>query len=329
MMKDQFGREIEYLRISVTDRCNLRCRYCMPETGVIPLQHAEILSYEEMLRITAQLSRLGIRKVRVTGGEPLVRIGIVDFVRRLKAVPGIEQVMLTTNGVKLAELARPLQEAGLDGVNLSLDTLDRLDYAGLTRRDLFSEVWEGLQATLVLGMPVKLNCVPLAGCNESALPALAALTKAYALDVRFIELMPVGCAGMSGLQGIPMQQVKERIEAAFGVLLPMPMLDSSAGPAKYYRLPGFAGRIGFIDAMEHKFCASCNRVRLTADGFLKLCLNARAGLDVKALLRTGETDDQMLYECLQQAIYQKPQEHFFAYGQQEDKDSRRMYQVGG
>ena len=327
-MKDQFGRKIEYLRISITDRCNLRCRYCMPETGVAALRHEDILSYEEILRAAAQMAKLGIRKVRVTGGEPLVRIGAVEFVRCLKSIDGIEKVVLTTNGVRLAELAAPLQQAGLDGVNLSLDTLDRQVFAGITRRDRLPEVYAGMQEALRLGLPLKLNCVPLQGIQEEALTGLAELAREHRLDVRFIELMPIGCARTAGLQGMPMQKVRSLLEHYLGAMLPVPETDSSAGPAQYYRLPGFAGRIGFIDAVGHKFCSGCNRVRLTADGFLKLCLNARFGLDVRQLLRSG-AGDEALYDALRDAVYQKPQEHFFADGHYQAKDNRRMYQVGG
>ena len=328
-MKDQYGRTIEYARISVTDRCSLRCRYCMPAEGVQPMQHADILTYEELLRIAAALARLGVQKVRVTGGEPLVRRGIVNFVHELKALPGIRNVMLTTNGVALPELVGPLIAAGLDGVNLSLDTLDAGEFASITRCNQFTAVQQGLFKLLDSGCPeVKVNVVPIAGVNEDALLALAALARDYPLSVRFIELMPIGCAADSGYHGIPSDQVKNKLEEAYGIMQPQSPVHGIHGPAVYYTLPGFCGRIGFIDALEHKFCSSCNRVRVTASGFLKLCLNSSAGVDLRSLLRSG-ADDDILYGEMQKAIYQKPAEHFFYKADNRMKDTRRMYEVGG
>ena len=328
-MKDQHGRKIEYARISVTDRCSLRCRYCMPAEGVQPMQHADILSYEELLRIAAALARLGVQKVRVTGGEPLVRRGIVDFVRELKVLPGIRKVVLTTNGVALPELAEPLVAAGLDGVNMSLDTLDAAEFASITRCDRLAEVREGLFRLLDCGCPeVKLNVVPIAGVNEDSLLSLAALAKEYPLSVRFIELMPIGCAAASGYRGIPSAKVRSMLEQAYGTMVPQLPSQEVHGPAAYYALPGFRGRLGFIDALEHKFCSSCNRVRVTASGFLKLCLNSTSGIDLRSLLRGG-ADDDTLYGEMQKAIYKKPAEHFFDKTDNKMKDTRRMYEVGG
>ena len=328
-MKDQYGRKIEYARISVTDRCSLRCRYCMPAEGVQPMQHADILSYEELLRIAAALARLGVQKVRVTGGEPLVRRGIVDFVRELKVLPGIRKVVLTTNGVALPELAEPLVAAGLDGVNMSLDTLDAAEFASITRCDRLAEVREGLFRLLDCGCPeVKLNVVPIAGVNEDSLLSLAALAKEYPLSVRFIELMPIGCAAASGYRGIPSASVRSMLEQTYGAMVPQLPPQEIHGPAVYYALPGFRGRLGFIDALEHKFCSSCNRVRVTASGFLKLCLNSSAGIDLRSLLRGG-ADDDTLYGEMQRAIYRKPVEHFFYKPDNKMKDTRKMYEVGG
>ena len=328
-MKDQYGRKIEYARLSITDRCSLRCRYCMPADGVEPMAHAEVLSYEELLRIARALAALGVKKLRVTGGEPLVRRGIVDFVRELKALPGIEKVVITTNGVALPELAGPLMAAGLDGVNMSLDTLDPQVFASITRRDALARVLDGLRQLLASGCPeVKLNVVPIRGVNEKALTALAGLAQEQPIQVRFIELMPIGCAAASGYRGIPTDEVKRQLTAAYGRLVPHLPAQGVCGPAVYYSLPGFAGRIGFIDAIEHKFCQNCNRVRVTASGFLKLCLNSSAGLDLRALLRGG-VDDAALAAAMEQAIYQKPAEHFFFRKDNTMKDTRKMYEVGG
>ena len=325
-MKDQFGREIEYARISVTDRCNLRCRYCMPECGVKKIPHAEILTLEEVLRVAEIFSRLGIRKIRLTGGEPLLRKNLSTLVRELKNLSGIEQVTLTTNGVLLKNFAPELIAAGLDGVNLSLDTLDENIFADLTRRKLFGKVLEGLQ-TLDKNLSVKINCVPLRGVNDGEILRLAALAEKNFIKVRFIELMPIGCAWESGLRGIPTAEIFSKLEKTFGQLVPVREKNSLQGPAKYFQPKNFVGQIGFIDALEHKFCGSCNRVRLTAEGFLKTCLSFDAGLDVKKLLRAGVGDEE-LSEKISDAIYHKPREHFFD-GDKKFRDKRQMYQVGG
>ena len=330
-MLDRFHRKIEYVRISVTDRCNLRCRYCIPEQGVTKLPHRAILSYEEILRLATVLAGLGIRKIRLTGGEPLVRPGIVELVRKLKAVEGIEQVKLTTNGVLLASMVDELMAAGLDGVNLSLDTVDEGIFAHLTRRPFLHHVRMGLERLLESGCKdIKLNCVPIRGINETDIVPLAAFAKEYPIKVRFIELMPIGCAFAEGYEGLPMGQVKSRLETAYGPLKPLQKLNGSLqGPAEYASLHGFLGQVGFIDAIGHRFCSSCNRVRLTAEGFLKLCLHSRAGLDVRSLLRSGCSEDELQW-AVRQAIYGKPKEHSFLDEQEADvRDTRLMYQVGG
>ena len=331
-MQDQFQRKIEYLRISVTDCCNLRCRYCMPAHGVKKLRHEDVLSYEEILRDVEALAALGIRKVRLTGGEPLVRRGIVHLVRGLKEIPGIETVALTTNGVLLGAMLDELVDAGLDAVNLSLDTLDGGRFLSITRRPLFGAVMETLERlTRETRLDVKMNCVPIAGVNDDEITALAAIARDYPIKMRFIELMPIGCARTEGYRGVPMNEVRARLREAFGALLPVSETHRRGavptGPAAYVRPAGFAGALGFIDAMEHKFCDTCNRVRLTAEGFLKLCLYSNAGLDTRALLRGGATDAE-LRACIAHAVRQKPEEHYFEMDS-ETRDRRAMYQVGG
>ncbi|MBR1579991.1 MAG: GTP 3',8-cyclase MoaA [Selenomonadaceae bacterium] len=324
-MIDRFNRRIEYVRVSLTDRCNLRCRYCMPESGVTKLAHSEILTYEEVLRVIRLLARLGIKKVRLTGGEPLIRMGIVDLIRSIKNLDGIERVVMTTNGVRLASMAEQLIDAGLDGINLSLDTLDGKIFQAISRRDCFDRVLEGLNKILSLGMrDVKLNCVPLAEINDDV-DDLIELIRDRDVKLRFIELMPIGLA--RDFKGLPLSTLRDRIEQKFGRLMPIDSTEAQAGPAKYFRLNGFVGAIGFIDALEDKFCSTCNRVRLTAEGFLKLCLSAPAGLDVKRLMRGGLDDEQLMLR-LSSAIYNKPLEHAFD-GAIELNDRRRMYQVGG
>lgn len=329
-MRDCFQRNIEYVRISVTDLCNLRCRYCMPEHGVKKLRHGDVLTYEEILRVVRALAQLGIRKVRLTGGEPLIRPGIVDFVRRIKGVQGIEHVAMTTNGVLLSSMAEQLKDAGLDSVNVSVDTLREEAFAFLTRRALLPSVREGLEALFSAGFEdIKLNCVPIAGVNEEDIVQLAGLARQYDVKVRFIELMPVGCGFEAGLHGIPMDEVRNRLSEEYGALLPVERSSSLQGPAEYVCMSGFRGQVGFIDALGHKFCAACNRVRLTAGGFLKLCLYAGTGLDVRVLLRSGAEDGD-LAKALARAIRRKPKAHsFLEESGEEVRDARYMYQVGG
>ncbi len=329
-MFDRYQRKIEYVRISLTDRCNLRCRYCMPEEGVEKLRHEDILRFDEIVRIVRALASLGVRKVRLTGGEPLIRRNIVELVREIHAVPGIETIAMTTNGVMLADMAEDLVQAGLTGINISLDTLKAASFTALTRRPFFTRVEDGIEAIAATGLKdVKFNCVPIAGVNEEELPDLVArFTRERPWKFRFIELMPIGCAYEAGFTGVPMAEVRSRLEASFGPLRPVLPEHGVHGPAVYYQAAGFAGQSGCLDAMELLFWSSCTRVRLTAEGFLKLCLNARTGVDLRHLLRSGMSDEE-LRQALQQAIYCKPQEHHFKAASYEEKDSRAMYQVGG
>lgn len=325
-MIDRFGRRIEYARISVTDRCNLRCRYCMPECGVKKIPQEEILSFEEILCVVKIFARLGIKKIRLTGGEPLLRKNLHALIREIKLIDGIAQVTLTTNGVLLEKFATNLILAGLDGVNISVDTLNEKTFSDLTRRKLFENVMRGLKILIGVGKKIKVNCVPLRGVNENDILKLAELARENFVDVRFIELMPIGCAVNSNLEGIPTAEIFLLLEKNFGKLYPVEK-NFLQGPAEYFRAKNFIGRIGFIDALEHKFCADCNRIRLTAEGFLKPCLNFATGLDVKKLLRTG-VDDEKIFAAIEQTIYHKPREHFFN-TTLKNFDERKMYQIGG
>ena len=323
-MVDGQGRAIRYLRVSVTDRCNLRCRYCMPESGVDWVPHGRVLTYEQMARLVGLCAGLGVEKVRLTGGEPLVRRGLSALVRMVKDTPGIRQVCLTTNGVLLPEQLPALLEAGLDGVNLSLDTLDRGQYAALTRRDELPRALEGLEAALAApGLTVKLNCVPLAD-NEDQWVPLAALARDRDLAVRFIELMPIGLG--RGLPGRSEAQVLAKLEAAFGPLRPLEA--PPGGPARYGTFPGFQGRVGFISAMTHPFCAACDRVRLTASGFLKTCLQYQTGVDLRALLEAG-AGDSALRAAILEAVRQKPACHHFGGAPAPGDEGHTMNQIGG
>ena len=279
-MKDSLGRTIDYLRVSVTDRCNLRCRYCMPEEGVEWLPHEDILSYEDILRLAAIFARLGVEKVRLTGGEPLARKGLAALVAGLRAIDGIQEVAVTTNGTLLEEQLPGLLAAGLTGVNISLDTLNERTFRQITRREGVGRTVKAIDTCLAAGLPVKVNCVPIA--PEEELVELAGLAKGRSLAVRFIELMPIGLG--KDLCGRSEDELRALLERAYGPLVPFEGRLGS-GPSRYVSPPGFQGQIGFISSLSHQFCHRCNRVRLTADGFLKLCLNHRAGLDLRKLLR--------------------------------------------
>ena len=326
-MQDQYGREIDYVRISITDRCNLRCTYCMPEDGIADYtSHTAILSYEEILRVAKSLAKLGIKKIKLTGGEPLVRLGCIDLVRELKAIEGIEQVTITTNGVLLAELAEDLIQAGIDGINVSLDTVEREIFAQITRRDYFDKVMAGIEKVKSLDYGnLKINCVPIAQFNKSELVKLAAQAKDYPLSVRFIELMPIGLA--KEFTAVSKEDIMAMLTEAFGEMIPYEGTLGN-GPAEYYSLPDFKGHIGFIGAIHNKFCGQCNRIRLTSGGFLKLCLNQNKGGDLLPLIR-GNAGDEELTEAMRNIIYQKPLAHHFYEEDQNDTDSRQMFQVGG
>ena len=325
-MFDRYQREIHYLRLSVTDLCNLRCRYCMPD-GVEKLEREAMLTYEEFLRLAALFARCGIDTVRVTGGEPLVRKNVAQLVAGLKATPGIRRVTLTTNAVLLAEQLPALLDAGLDSVNISLDTLRPEVFRQITARDDFAAVQAGLQAVLESGLPVKLNCVPQAGVNEGELEALAALAKDNAMQVRFIEMMPIGYgAAMPCISG---PELRARFARRWPELAPLSAAQEHAlgdGPAVYYTVPGWQGSIGFIAAMHGKFCASCNRVRLTSQGFLRPCLASETGCDLRALLRSG-ADDAQLLAAIRETIWAKPREHHF--NDSSMPATRGMYRIGG
>ena len=322
-MFDRYQREIHYLRLSVTDLCNLRCRYCMPD-GVEKLEREAVLTYEEFLRLAALFAQCGIDTVRVTGGEPLVRKNVAQLVAGLKATPGIRRVTLTTNAVLLAEQLPALLDAGLDSANISLDTLRPEVFRQITARDDFAAVQAGLQAALESGLPVKLNCVPQAGVNEGELEALAALAKDNAMQVRFIEMMPIGYgAAMPCVSG---PELWARFANRWPELHPVEGTTFGNGPAVYYTVPGWKGSIGFIAAVHGKFCASCNRVRLTSQGFLRPCLASETGCDLRALLRGG-ADDARLRTAIRETIWSKPREHHF-----EDRcmpATRSMYRIGG
>ncbi|MEI3377418.1 MAG: GTP 3',8-cyclase MoaA [Coriobacteriales bacterium] len=334
-MKDNYGRRIDYLRISLTDRCNLRCIYCMPEEGVPFKPHESMLRIEEIVDFTRRAAQAGIRRVRLTGGEPLIRKGVVDLIREIAAIPGIEDISLTTNGILLPKMAADLRDAGLTRVNISLDTLDPAQFTYVTRLGKIEDVFAGIDAALENGFdPVKINAVAVRSLDQDFF-GFAKLSLDRPLHVRFIEYMPVGessggtGAGWTEDDIIPANEIIERINegaiaAGIGPLEPVDEgeLPSGAGPAIYYRLPGAKGTVGFISAMSNHFCSSCNRLRLTADGKIRPCLFSDREIDVMEAIRS---DDPQAVDCaIEEAIGIKPDEHH-----EERGTERRMSQIGG
>ena len=314
-MRDAYGRRIDYLRLSVTDLCNYRCIYCMPDSGVAKKEHAEILSVEECVDVAAQAVRCGVRKVRVTGGEPLVRRGILDICRGVAAIDGVEELCLTTNGSLLREFARPLREAGVDRLNVSLDTLRPERFASLTRRGSLNDVLEGVDAALRAGFGrLKFNVVLIGGVNDDEIPDFVALTRERPVEVRFIELMPVGeCADWDRSRFIEAQRVLE--------VCPELMPLEAEGVTARYGVPGYAGVVGLIRPLSHKFCADCNRIRVTADGRLKPCLHSAEEILLKGL--RGEA----LFRAIRDGILQKPLQHEME--RLGSQSARPMNRIGG
>ncbi|MFP4476332.1 MAG: GTP 3',8-cyclase MoaA [Desulfatibacillaceae bacterium] len=304
---DRFDRKITYLRVSVTDRCNLRCFYCTPVRNYTPLPHDEILSYEEILSVIRAGADLGIRKVRVTGGEPLVRKGVADLISGITNLTAIEDLGLTTNGVLLGSLAPALYEAGLRRVNISLDTLRPDTFHRITGRDLHRHVMAGIDAALATGFnPVKLNVVPVRGLNDTELEDLARLTLDRPLVVRFIEFMPTGgVAGWTPDRFIPWEEMRDRVVKNIGPLSPVANPTDLDGPAMRFRFPEAPGEIGFITSVTRHFCDQCNRMRLTSDGKLRPCLFSDVEVDARQALRPA-SDPGAVRAAFAEAIRAKP-----------------------
>ncbi|MDO4489667.1 MAG: GTP 3',8-cyclase MoaA [Lachnospiraceae bacterium] len=317
-MIDRFGRSISYLRISVTDLCNLRCRYCMPEEGICKKEHQQMLSEEEMVTAVQAAASLGISKVRITGGEPLIKNNIVSICRNISEIEGIQEVCVTTNGLLLPELAGPLVEAGVQRVNLSLDTLDPEKFGYITRRGSLEQFWKGFNAALEAGFrKIKLNTVLIGGFNDTEIRELSELTLKYPVDVRFIELMPMAGSREFGAEAfIPYSRVLEEMKEAE----PVPY-DHSV--AKLYRLPGAKGNIGLISPVSAHFCGDCNRIRLTADGKIKPCLHSSDEYSLKGLSLEG------MREVLEKAILAKPGWHGELDAVHRSRAGRFMNQIGG
>jgi cyclic pyranopterin phosphate synthase len=301
---DSYGRTVDYLRLSVTDRCNLRCVYCMPAGGIRLLPPSEILSWDELYRVVRVAVSLGVRKVRLTGGEPLVRGGIVEFTARLSALPGIEDLALTTNGVGLPEHAAALRAAGLRRVNVSLDTLRPERYAEITRRDLLPKALEGIDAALAAGLaPVKINVVLLHGLPGEEVDDFLAMAREKAVEIRFIERMPIGCSASEAF--VSADGVRGRILSLPGAR--EAGRDPSSAAVRY-EVPGFAGSLGVISPVSHRFCSSCNRLRLTARGALRNCLFGPETVDLLAPLRSGAPDEEIA-RLFRLAVATKPEGH--------------------
>lgn len=314
-MTDSYGRTVDYLRLSVTDLCNYRCRYCMPAEGVEKRQHHEILTVEECIEIGRAAVDCGIRKIRLTGGEPLVRRGILEICRGLREIPGLKELCLTTNGSLLSRMAEPLRQAGVDRLNISLDTLRPDRFSAMTRLGSLSEALEGIAAAESAGFQnLKLDSVLIGGFNDDEIGDFAALTMDHPWEVRFIELMPIGpCAGWDAACFLPSDAVTERLPS----LLPI----EAKGVARRFHLPGAKGTIGLISPISHDFCSQCSRIRITADGKLKSCLHSRTELRLKGL------HGDALNDAIRQGILQKPSRHHLA---ERSSDTRRtMNQIGG
>lgn len=321
-MKDRLERNINYMRISITDRCNLRCKYCMPDP-VADISHGDILRFEEILQITDVAVQLGIDRFKITGGEPLVRKGAAEFVEKLKKQPGVQCVTLTTNGIYLVEALPALKKAGIDGINISLDALDAQCYRDITGKDGLEQVLESIGKCVEYKIPTKINAVMLEQ-NRGQWNQLAMLAENMPVDVRFIELMPIGYGKyMSGIDGDAiLKQLKSQYEDLHYV-------DEKRGngPAIYYRSKYLQGRIGLIRANSHQFCDTCNRVRLTSDGMMKPCLCYEEGVNLRDLLRS-QISQEALKQAIQRVIYQKPAAHCFA--QKEDiTEHKLMSSIGG
>ncbi|MBU4259100.1 MAG: GTP 3',8-cyclase MoaA [Proteobacteria bacterium] len=324
---DHYNRRISYLRVSVTDRCNLRCIYCLPVKDLRLLDHAEILSYEEILEVVIAGTECGIRKVRLTGGEPLARRNFVQFVASVCRIPKLEDVSITTNGVLLKERAKEIFDAGVHRINISLDTLHRLKYAKITGYNCFDEVWEGLKEAEAVGFsPIKINVVAIRGLNDDEFPRLAELSVKKPYHVRFIEYMSIGHDSQwKPEKYISSDEIKSKLKC-IGPLHRIPRATHD-GPAERYRFESARGEIGFISVLSHRFCPTCNRLRLTADGKLRPCLFADNEVDVKTPIRNRCTR-QDLKELFRKTIAKKPRQHHTKIPDSRDC-LRPMYAIGG
>jgi len=335
-VKDVFGRKIDYLRISITDRCNLRCIYCMAPEGLRPFKHKDILNYEEIVRIVKIATSLGVKKIRITGGEPLARKNITYLISTLRAIDGIENISLTTNGVLLERFADELVRAGLNRVNVSLDSLRPDRYTEITRGGSVDVVLKGIERAEKAGLkPVRINMIAIRGFNDDEIEDFARMTLVKSYQIRFIEFMPIGARGLwSPEKYIPIDKIKS-IVGRIGTLTPVKIRKS--GPARYFRFEGAHGVVGFINAVSHQFCSECNRIRLTADGKLRPCLFSETEIDLKTPLRNRASDAE-IEKLIRLSIKVKPEKHnigcrdgtaFLSVGGGSDSVGRPMSRIGG
>lgn len=325
-MLDLYGRNIDYLRISITDKCNFRCKYCMPEDRVDTLMNNEILTFNEIIKICKSASELGIQKIKITGGEPLLRDDVTDLIKSIKGLPLVKNVTLTTNGVFLYDKIHKLKSSGIDSINVSLDTLIKDKFNDITRRDKFDEVIRGIKEAVKVGIKIKINSVPIRNFNFDEIANIAAISKEKNIDVRFIEMMPIGQG--ESFKGISSREILDILEKKYGKFHELEG-DNGNGPALYYKNEQFKGNIGFISAVSNEFCENCNRIRITADGFLKPCLCYGTGIDLKSLIRNGINEKELI-DAIRKGILSKPEKHEF---NKEKKSSnieiKKMSQIGG
>ncbi|CQR70884.1 Cyclic pyranopterin monophosphate synthase [Sporomusa ovata DSM 2662] len=326
-MIDSYARNIDYLRVSVTNRCNLRCKYCMPEEGIEDLGHDNILSLEEIAHLVRVAARIGIQKVRLTGGEPLVRRNITKLIADIAQIPKINDIAITTNGMLFADMAEELKAAGLTRVNFSLDSLDEDKFKYITSRGSLSEVVRSISKALELGMvPIKINTVVMKGINDDEILDFVELAKKMPLHVRFIEFMPVGDIPFYKTDRVvTVSEIRERIEQKYELYKGANVQGN--GPAKSYQIRGGMGSVGFISAMSDHFCGECNRIRMTADGKLRSCLFGKQEINVKLALQ-NHASDEIIAELFSKAIREKPNRHHMNEGWGAD-NKRKMYQIGG
>lgn len=323
-MNDNRGRKIDYLRISVTDRCNLRCRYCMPEEGTELFSHDEMLSLEELVQVCSCAAELGISRIKLTGGEPLVRKNVVWLVEQIRGIPGIEDITMTSNGILLAEMAGDLKQAGISCVNVSLDTLDAKRFAMITRRDSYEAVMQGIRSAKAAGLEVKINCAVMEGFQETDVLEFAEFSVHNGIPVRFIEMMPIG-QGKS-FTALDNDRLLEVLKRRYQDVVPV-VKQMGNGPAVYYAFADGKGCVGFISAVHHRFCGQCNRVRLTSDGYLKLCLAHEDGVNLRDVIRSG-CGDGRLKAVMAESIGRKPEGHLFGSGNKEET-CINMNRIGG
>ena len=326
---DSYGRKIDYLRISITDHCNLKCCYCTPFSGRRHLERSEILSYEEILKVVKAAAIIGITKIRITGGEPLVRKGVVEFCRMLSAIDGLKSLALTTNGIYLEDMAEPLFRAGIRRINISLDTLKPKRFEKITGYNRLARVLAGIRRSEEIGMqPIKINTVVMRGINDDEIEDLARLTLNKPYHVRFIELMPTDSAAYGDYESLymPVEEIMKKINRIDCIQIE-PAIDSS-GPARLGKLPGAVGKIGFIAPISRHFCDSCNRLRLTADGKIKTCLFSQQEIDIKGPLRGGAQEEEII-GLLRRAVHEKPSGHHLNANNHQNACGRAMRAIGG